>query len=111
MTKQAVFKKDGDKIDYICIASVSIGEVIPLGTNKIGIASSNGLSGEVIALNVKGIWEINAKTADVISIGDELYWDDVNSELTITDTSNTYAGVATTSKAAAAAGTVWIWIG
>jgi len=41
----------------------------------IGIASTSGLSGEVVALEVEGIYEINAKTEDAVAIGDKVYFD------------------------------------
>lgn len=107
--KEAKEIQNGQIIDHTLTEAVNVGDVIPLGTSMIGIAVSSGLIGEIIAVEVEKVWNINAKTSDVINVGDTLYFDQSNRELTKTETSNIKAGKAITSKSAVA-GTVNIKI-
>jgi len=110
MAKQAVFTQDGKTLDMTLTADVSVGDVVVEG-DFVGIANNAGLTGEVVAVHVDGVWKMNARTADAIAVGSALYWDDVNDELTIVTTGNKKAGLAVSSKAAATAGTVLVKIG
>ena len=106
--KEAILYQEGAVIDYTLTGAVDVGDVVPLGTGMIGIASTSGLAGEVVALELEKVWQINAATADVIAIGDKLYFDDANREVTTVSTSNASAGRAVSSKAAATAGAVYV---
>ena len=103
--KQAIEKYDGKVITYTCQEDVTVGDVIPLGVSMVGIAVNSGLVGEEISIELEKVWTIKAKTSEVISIGDVLYWDNEAEELTKESTDNIYAGRATSSKTAVA-GTV-----
>lgn len=103
--KQAIEKYDGRVIPYTCTKEVTVGDVIPLGVSMIGIAVNSGLVGEEISVEIEKVWTIKAKTSEVISIGDVVYWDDTEKEITKEATDNIYAGRAMSSKAAVA-GTV-----
>lgn len=103
--KQAIEKYDGRVIPYTCTKEVKVGDVIPLGASMIGIAVNSGLVGEEISVEIEKVWTIKAKTSEVISIGDVLYWDDEEKELTKENEDNVYAGRSMSSKAAVA-GTV-----
>lgn len=103
--KQAIEKYDGRVIPYTCTKEVTVGDVIPLGVSMIGIAVNSGLIGEEISVELEKVWTIKAKTADVIAVGDVVYWDDTEKEITKEATDNIYAGRAMSSKAAVA-GTV-----
>jgi predicted RecA/RadA family phage recombinase len=107
--KEAIEKQKGSVLDITLTGDVNVGDVTPLGTSMISIACSSGLTGEVIAVETEKVWTLNAKTADVIGIGDTLYFDVTNRELTITDTSNIKAGIAVSAKGATA-GTIDIKI-
>ncbi|MCT7489123.1 DUF2190 family protein [Aliarcobacter cryaerophilus] len=100
--KQAIEKYDGKVITYTCQKDVTVGDVIPLGVSMIGIAVNSGLVGEEISVEIEKVWTIKAKTTDVIAVGDVLYWDAEEKELTKEDTDNIYAGRAMSSKAAVA---------
>lgn len=118
MAKEAIRYKKGERLDYTLTGAVDVGDVVPLGTSMIGIASTSGLAGEVVALEVEGIYEINATTADVIAIGDVVYFDDTNRTITIKSDSKgdgsgtpfAKAGIATSEKAENVAGTVLVGI-
>ena len=101
MAKEAFEAYDGDVIDYTLTGVVSVGDVIPL-KNMIGVAQNSGLTGEVIAVKIAKVHTINAKTADVIEVGDVVYFDVTNRELTLTATSNIKAGIAVSAKGAVA---------
>lgn len=103
--KQAIEKYDGRVIPYTCTKEVTVGDVIPLGVSMIGIAVNSALPGEEISVELEKVWTIKAKTADVIAVGDVVYWDDTEKEITKEATDNIYAGRAMSSKAAVA-GTV-----
>ncbi|RXK03792.1 MULTISPECIES: DUF2190 family protein [Arcobacteraceae] len=105
MAKQAIEKQEGRIIDHTLTADVNVGDVIAFD-GMVGVAVTSGLTGEVVAVELEKVWTMNAKTADTITVGTKLYWDDTNEELTVTDTSNTYAGKAVSTKAGSTAGIV-----
>ena len=78
-------------------------------TTRIGVAQVGIADGDIGAVEVVGVYEEVATTADAIAVGDQLYWN--GTELTTTSTGNTPAGMAVTSKAAATAGSVHVRIG
>lgn len=106
MVKEAIEVQDGDVIDYTLSAAVAVGEVVPLGTAMVGVAVTAGEIGEMIALDIEKVYEVNAATADAIDVGDEVYFDATNRVITIVATDMVRAGRAVSSKAAATAGTV-----
>lgn len=110
IAKQAIEKYEGKVIPFTCTRSVLVGDVVPLGSSMISIAINSGLSGEIISVETEKVWTINATTADAISIGDTLYWNDTTKALTTTAASNIKAGKAMSSKAATTVGTVDIKI-
>jgi len=91
--------RNGKKMDYTCTAAVAMDDVIVVGT-VVGIASSAGATGDVIALDTEGVYALKANTA-AITQGAKVYWDGTAGEVTLTATSNTLMGVAWEAKAAA----------
>jgi len=110
MSKQATKIQTGAIVDYTAIALVANGDVIALAS-RIGIAQGNAETGEVIALDLEGVYEMTAKTADAIAFGDVVYFDDTAKEITTTATANTLAGMATSEKASTVAGSIQVKIG
>ena len=102
IVKQAIEKYDGRVIPFVCTGTVTVGDVIPIGVSMVGIAVNTGLTGEKISLEIEKVWTITAKTADVIAVGDVVYWDNTAKVLTLTSSGNIYAGRAITAKAAVA---------
>lgn len=92
--------RNGKKMDLTCTAAVAMDEVVVVGT-IVGIASTAGAIGDVIALDVEGVYELPAK-AEAFTQGALLYWDGTNTYLTTTSTNNTLAGVAWAAKGASA---------
>ena len=92
--------RNGKKMDLTCTAAVAMDEVVVVGT-IVGIASTAGAIGDVIALDVEGVYELTAKT-EAFTQGALLYWDATNKYLTTTATDNTLAGIAWEAKGASA---------
>lgn len=109
MAKEAIEYQEGDVIDVTLAGDVNVGDVIPMGV-MVGVAVTSGLTGEVIAVKITGVWQITAATADAIAVGDQLYFDATNRVLTTVSTAMTIAGKAISAKAGATAGTVYIKI-
>lgn len=110
MAKEAIEVQEGEVIDYTLTAAVAVGEVVPLGTAMVGVAVTAGAIGELVGLKIESVFEINATTADAISIGDVVYFNTTTRAITTTATSNTRAGRAVSAKAATVAGTVMVKI-
>jgi len=112
MVKEAIQVKGGipDEVKATLTSDVNVGDVVPYGTEHIGIATVSALAGEAISLFVSGEWEIAAANADAIGEGDILYFDTTNRVLTKTATNNVKAGVATSGKPASMDGKVTVKI-
>ena len=71
--------------------------VVVLG-DRIGItaaAIADGAAGPVV---LTGQVRLPRKTGDAPAVGDVIYWDDTNKELTVTDVGNTRAGLVTVGR-------------
>lgn len=114
MAKQAVKIQKGEVVDYTAIGAISNGDVITL-TDRVGIACNNAVAGDVISLELEGVYEIEAESGDTIDFGTILYWNP-NDKLITTSADdgngNNYVevGMATTAKAQDVAGTVLVKI-
>jgi predicted RecA/RadA family phage recombinase len=90
----------GEVLDVTLSATITSGSGLLVGV-RLGVALSDGVSGDTIAVQVKGVFNLPKLGTDVVAQGAALYWDNTNKRLTTTSTSNTLAGYAT----AAASGT------
>jgi predicted RecA/RadA family phage recombinase len=90
----------GEVLDVTLGATITSGSGL-LVSKRVGVALADGVSGDTIAVQVKGVFNLPKLSTDVVAQGDLLYWDNTNKRLTTTSTSNTLAGYAT----AAASGT------
>jgi len=106
----AVLIQDGNVIDWINDTGdeVVVNSVVDL-TTRVGVAQATIADGDTGAVRLTGVFEETATTANEIAVGDQLYWS--GTELTTTSTDNTPVGMATTDKAATAAGTVQVRLG
>jgi len=95
----ARYIQKGEAIDYRPNAAVAAGDVIVQG-NLVGIARLDIEAGSLGALAVVGVFEI-AKATGAVAVGDVLYWDATNNNVTTTATGNTYIGKAVTASASA----------
>lgn len=96
--ENAVFRRNGDKIDYSCTGDVAAGDIIKLPSGLVGVAEAGGATGDVIALTMRGVFELNS--AGAIAQGALVYLTS-EGKATATKGTNTLIG---TAWAAAAAG-------
>ncbi|PLW79075.1 DUF2190 family protein [Cohaesibacter celericrescens] len=80
------------------VGGVVSGAAVLIGA-FFGVAGDTVEATETFVLHTEGVWELPCKSADVVSVGDVLYWDDTAKELTKTSTANTKVGIAYTSAA------------
>jgi len=108
MAKEGRFVQAGRVIDIIATADVAGGDFVNWGT-RVGVASADAVTGEGIALQIEGVFEVEAPTALVVAVGDKIFWD--GSAITKTVASNKYIGFACSAKAGAVDGTVLVKLG
>jgi len=105
---------DGNVLMMVALVDTDVGDVVSFGATgvnaggSIGVAQTAGLTGESISVDVVGVYNFPATTANVVTVGAILYWS--GTELTTTATDNTKAGVAWSAKAGVA-GSVNVKIG
>ena len=100
--EKAFFHRKGDKLDYECTADVAEGDVIVVGI--CGVAEAAGITGQLIALTVGGVFSFETDAA-AIDQGARVYLKD-DGTVTATQGSNTYLGVAWSAAPAASGTTV-----
>lgn len=95
---------DGKTQNFTAGAAYVAGDVFVFKTSAtvghIGVVVTDVANGAEGVAEIEGVFELPAKAADTPAIGDLLYWDATNKELTTTSTNNTLAGKAWTAKAA-----------
>lgn len=91
----------GDVLTLAAPYDVAAGACAKIG-DIIGVAVATLLSGISGEFQLVGVFDLLKLTADVVAVGDKLYWDDTNKYLTTTATSNTLAGVATVAAGSSA---------
>lgn len=92
----AFYRQLGDKLHYTCTADVTEGDVVVVGS-VCGIAEAGGMSGQLIALTVKGVFDFKTDAAPITQ-GARVYLKD-DGTVTATQGSNTYLGIAWTTAA------------
>lgn len=93
------FIEDGKAINYTPTAAVTGGSAVVLGAH-IGIAATDIAANDTGAVSLEGVYELKAESAVAFAIGDDLYWDATNSQLTKT-AGAVKAGMAFAAKASA----------
>ncbi len=97
------FREERKRISYVNGTGVAIAsEDVVVGTDGIGvvvadIAAAAGSSG---VLEISGVHELDAASAESWDVLEALYWDTVALELTQTASGNVYAGLSAKVKAA-----------
>jgi predicted RecA/RadA family phage recombinase len=86
-------------------AAVSSGDVIDLGS-RYGIVHKDVASNAVGIVFTEGIFTFTLATNETISIGDQIYWDSSNTQVTETATTDTYLGAAVQAKTTTSATTI-----
>lgn len=106
--ENAIFRRKGNKIDYVCTAAVACGDVIKLASGIVGVAEVGGIQNEEIALTVSGVFEF-ATDGAAITQGALVYLKS-DGKVSATKGSNTLIGVAWSSAAATSGATVLVKI-
>lgn len=91
------FVRDAATVVVAAPHAVVAGRIVVVGTNLYGVALENADNGADVALARGGTWtfaKANAVSTGGVA-GDMLYWDNANSQVTKSATSNTKIGVAT----------------
>lgn len=93
-------RQDCGLIQFTAAGTLTSGQGFLLN-ETFGVIGADAVSGELAVLHAQpgNIFELACLTTDVILVGDSLYWDVGNDELTLVAAGNWYAG-----KAANAAG-------
>ena len=79
-------------------APVVSGQVVQVG-DIVGIATTDGAIGDLVAISTDGVYRLKKKTTDVIAQGVTVYWDNTAKEVTVTASTNKIAGKAWTAQA------------
>lgn len=90
-----LYIQNGSVLDVILTGTVSSNDVFDFGS-MIGVVLVNGVSGDTVAVQVDGVWELPADNSITFTQGDRLFW--TGTELNKTAASNTPAGFAAADK-------------
>jgi predicted RecA/RadA family phage recombinase len=84
---------EGETIEVTAGGAIASGDPV-LSGSIFGIATNSAASGDVVAVRRKGVYTLAKATGTAWSIGDKLFWDAAEAELTKTALGNTPAGFA-----------------
>ncbi len=93
------FIQRGDVLSLPAPAAVSSGDVVVVG-DFIGFAASDAALGEVVEVELRGVWSVLKKTGEAVTPGAALYWDAAAGRATTTAATNHRLGTATRAAAA-----------
>lgn len=72
---------EGNVFDVVLGGTVAAGEVVEM-TDLIGVAVSGGVSGDTIAVDTCGVFEIAKASAEAITQGQKVYYSRANNNIT-----------------------------
>lgn len=72
---------EGEVFNVLLSGTVAAGEVVEMG-DLIGVAVSGGVSGDTIAVNTEGVYEVAKRTGESFTQGQKIYWDKSVNSLT-----------------------------
>lgn len=105
----AVKKTDGNVIIIPATADQLNGDVVEFGTASIGIVQVDGLTGEDISVDTRGVYALDATVAEAFVIGDPVNWDAGTSKCL--STGDVLAGMVVQGKLADGTEQIWVKIG
>ncbi len=81
------YVQEGDSVNYTVpnATTIASGDVVAIG-NLTGVAVTSGTAGDVIVVNLCGVYELPKDAPLVITQGDRLFWNASNKEITKTAT-------------------------
>jgi predicted RecA/RadA family phage recombinase len=77
------FVQPGNTLDLIAPAALTSGQPVLIGS-IFGVAVTDAASGDTVAVDIEGVFELAKVTTDAIAAGDKLYWDSAAAKLTKT---------------------------
>lgn len=89
----------GNRIRVTATTAVSAGDFVMIGIIA-GVAMTSAAVGEDFIADLKGVFEVPKLATDVVTQGEQLYWDSTNKVMTVTATNNTKVGPAFAAAAA-----------
>ena len=76
------YVKKGESINYTVPAGgVTSGDIV-LMNDLVGVAASTGVENDVVPVAVCGVYSV-AKAAEAMAVGEKLYFDEDNDQLTV----------------------------
>lgn len=91
---KATYIQQGENIQVTVTEDKGYHEVVPLGDSAIAILLEKVNANQSGTATTKGVFELPATSGSAIAVGDQLYWDDTNQQLTLASSGNTKAGIA-----------------
>lgn len=85
----------GDVLDYTVPSATTIasGDPVLIG-DLLGVALIGGTTGDMIPIQVEGVFTLAKTTGEAWTLGSKLYWSAGTSKVTTTATSNKHIGYA-----------------
>ena len=102
-------RTDGDVLQVAALVDTVVGDVVEFAGNAIGVAQTAGLTGETIAVDSRGGFDLPADDAEAFVVGDLVNWDDVSD--TCLSTGDCVAGMVVEGKGAGIVSTILVKIG
>jgi predicted RecA/RadA family phage recombinase len=90
----------GENITVDSPADLLSGAGVIIG-NLFGVANGDAQTGKPVVLSTVGVFDLPKTTANDITVGAALYWNDTAKEVTTTASGNTKIGVAIAAKSGA----------
>ncbi len=78
--------QDGRVLDVTLTADAKSGELVVEG-KLVGVAVTDGKTGEIVAVHVEGVFELPKLPAGVFAVGDSVNWDTPNKQAISADAS------------------------
>lgn len=76
--------REGKTLEFTAASAITSGSVVVVNNKIIGIAAADIAANTRGTLAIEGIFRLTKLGTDVVAQGDALYWDGVNSRVTIT---------------------------
>lgn len=92
------YVQDGKQITVTAPANVSAGQGVIIGS-LFGVAIDDAESGKPVVIVTEGVVEIAKTSALAISVGDRLFWDNINKVVNKTEANQVCVGVAVSAAA------------
>ncbi|MFC6277291.1 DUF2190 family protein [Psittacicella hinzii] len=80
----------GTQLNWVAEKAVSNGQLVAAG-EFVGVAETDAVKGEVVTINLSGVYEVPCKDGDSFTLGAKVYLQN-NGQVTTTETGNKYAG-------------------